>query len=95
MPNRNAQHEKLKVPHIGWNLTRHEESDLFKNIPTDAYFYFVHSYAMELNDCTVARTEHGKLFTSAVQWQNFYGVQFHPEKSADVGEQLLKNFIKI
>ncbi|MEO1262130.1 MAG: imidazole glycerol phosphate synthase subunit HisH [Bacteroidota bacterium] len=95
LPNKNAKEEKLKVPHIGWNLTHHEESDLFKNIPSEAYFYFVHSYAMELNDCTIARTEYGKLFTSAVQWQNFYGVQFHPEKSAEVGEQLLKNFMKI
>ena len=86
--------QQLKVPHIGWNTVIHEESGLFQNISTQSYCYFVHSYAMELNDCTLARTEHTQLFSSAVQWQNFYGVQFHPEKSASVGELLLKNFIE-
>lgn len=93
--NENLNEERVKVPHIGWNNVYHEENELFKDIKSDAYFYFVHSYAMGLNDCTIARTKHGQLFSSAVQWQNFYGVQFHPEKSGEVGEQLLKNFINL
>lgn len=66
---------------------------LFENIPQQSFFYFVHSFAMELNDATIARTEYGIPFTSALRWRNFYGVQFHPEKSAGVGEQLLRNFL--
>ena len=95
IPGKTNDGEKLKVPHVGWNIADYADNALFKNLPDSPYFYFVHSYAMELNDCTIARTEYGNLFSSAVQWQNFYGVQFHPEKSAGVGEQLLKNFLEM
>lgn len=90
-----SSREKIKVPHIGWNTVQHDGHALFKNISTEDYFYFVHSYAVELTDCTIARTHYGQLFSSAVQWRNFYGVQFHPEKSSTVGEQLLRNFLQI
>lgn len=93
--NSSGENERLKVPHIGWNSVAHNGHELFKDIMPDSYFYFVHSYALELSNSTIARTEYGQLFSSAAQWRNFFGVQFHPEKSAVVGEQLLKNFIEI
>jgi phosphoribosylformimino-5-aminoimidazole carboxamide ribotide isomerase len=83
----------LKVPHVGWNTVQAIDNQLFENITPNPYFYFVHSFAMELNEATIAQTDYGIQFTSAVQWRNFYGVQFHPEKSAGAGEQLLRNFI--
>ncbi len=83
----------LKVPHVGWNTIQTIDNQFFRNIPPNPFFYFVHSYAMELNEATIAQTDYGSPFTSAVQWRNFYGVQFHPEKSAGAGEQLLRNFL--
>lgn len=85
----------LKVPHIGWNTIQAVDNQLFENISPNPFFYFVHSYAMELNEATIARTEYGVPFTSAVQWRNFYGVQFHPEKSASIGNSLLQNFLSL
>lgn len=93
LPNLSPNGERLKVPHVGWNTVEASDNQLFDKIPQQSFFYFVHSFAMELNDCTIARTEYGIPFTSAVRWRNFYGVQFHPEKSAGVGEQLLRNFL--
>ena len=93
LPNLSPNGERLKVPHVGWNTVEASDNQLFDKIPQQSFFYFVHSYAMELNDATIARTEYGIPFTSAVRWRNFYGVQFHPEKSAGVGEQLLWNFL--
>lgn len=84
-----------KVPQIGWNTITPKESNLFKNIDTEAYCYFVHSYYATLNEQTIATTHYINEFSSALQYKNFYGVQFHPEKSAKVGEQILKNFIEI
>ncbi|MBK8563414.1 MAG: imidazole glycerol phosphate synthase subunit HisH [Saprospiraceae bacterium] len=87
--------ERLKVPHVGWNTIQSLENQLFENITPNPFFYFVHSYAMELNEATIAQTDYGEAFSSAVQWRNFYGVQFHPEKSAAAGEQLLRNFLNL
>jgi len=86
-----------KVPHMGWNsVTSSYDNNLFKGIPADAYFYFVHSYFIEYNPTfTLAYTTYGLKFSSAIQFNNFYGVQFHPEKSGEAGEQLLKNFCTI
>lgn len=95
IPNKIGQNERLKVPHVGWNNVVHNQQGLFCKIIPDAFFYFVHSYALELSECTIACTEYGHEFSSAVQSNNFFGVQFHPEKSAAVGEQLLKNFIEL
>lgn len=85
----------LKVPQIGWNTVTDLAQPLFKNIDEASYCYFVHSYYAELCDETAAITEYATQFSSALQKNNFYGVQFHPEKSAVVGEKLLKNFIEL
>jgi len=85
----------IKIPHMGWNSIANTHSPLFAGIEEGAYFYFVHSYAPECNEFTAATTEYGELFSSALFKNNFYGTQFHPEKSGEVGEILLRNFIKI
>ena len=85
----------LKIPQIGWNLVQETREPLFSHLPKEAYCYFVHSYYADLCDETIATTEYGVRFSSALQKRNFYGVQFHPEKSATVGEQILKNFITL
>jgi len=86
---------ELKIPQIGWNLVQEGKQPLFTGIQKDPYCYFVHSYYAALCEETAAVTEYGVRFSSALQKGNFYGVQFHPEKSAAVGEQLLKNFIHL
>lgn len=83
--------EGFSLPHMGWNGIKSENS-LFKGL-NGAYFYFVHSYCVGLNDYTIATCEYSKPFSAAVKKGNFYGVQFHPERSGEVGEILLKNFI--
>lgn len=89
--------ESLKVPHTGWNQVHPKETEgLFKNIGANAYFYFVHSYFIEHNNLyTLASTQYGVQFSAAIKKNNFYGVQFHPEKSGAVGETLLTNFAHI
>ncbi|MBK1440901.1 imidazole glycerol phosphate synthase subunit HisH [Parapedobacter sp. ISTM3] len=83
-----------KVPHMGWNKVFHENGcPIFDNIKKDAYFYFVHSYFIEYNATfTAAFAHYGLKFSAAIQDRNFYGVQFHPEKSGEAGERLLLNF---
>ncbi len=85
---------KTKLPHMGWNQVHHSDNTLFKDIPNDGRFYFVHSYYFNCNDQfnSIATTQYGKAFTSAVNHDNVYGVQFHPEKSHQNGIQLIKNF---
>lgn len=89
--------ESLKVPHTGWNQVHSKEAeDLFKNIDQEAYFYFVHSYFIEYNNLyTLASTQYGVQFSAAIRKDNFFGVQFHPEKSGTAGETLLKNFANL
>ena len=88
--------EKLnvKVPHTGWNkVIQSSDSPLFSDIIPGTHFYFVHSYFIEFNPIfTIALAEYGIKFSAVIQKDNFYGVQFHPEKSGIAGEQLLKNF---
>ncbi len=86
-----------KVPHMGWNTIQFENnSPLFKEIPNNSYFYFVHSYFIEYDEqYTVASCQYGLTFSAAIAKNNFWGVQFHPEKSGKAGEQLLLNFSKI
>ena len=86
---------KLKVPHIGWNNLKSSDLQLFKGIRSSEDFYFVHSYYAELCEETIAVTDYIKQISAALQKNNFYATQFHPEKSASVGEKLLKNFIEL
>lgn len=84
----------VKVPHTGWNkVFQTTANPLFNDIIPGTHFYFVHSYFIEFNSIfTVALAEYGINFSAVIQKDNFYGVQFHPEKSGTAGEQLLKNF---
>lgn len=87
--------DTMKIPQIGWNTIHPAEQRLFKNVPGHSYCYFVHSYYAELTRETIATTLYANEFSSALQKNNFYGVQFHPEKSAAAGEQILKNFLEL
>ena len=82
-----------KVPQIGWNTVSHEETGLFEGLDSPCYMYYVHSYYAELGVLQTASTEYITPFAAALVQDNFYAVQFHPEKSADAGERLLKNFL--
>lgn len=86
---------KDKVPHIGWNSFESFKGKLFKNLTTSDDVYYVHSYYAELCNATVAQCNYIKPFSAALQKANFYATQFHPEKSAGVGEQILKNFLEL
>jgi glutamine amidotransferase len=84
------------VPHMGWNtLDIRRPCELLDGLADGDYGYFVHSYALPLSAATVASTDYGGAFSACVQWRNFYGAQFHPERSAAVGARLLKNFLAI
>ncbi|CAG19499.1 imidazole glycerol phosphate synthase subunit HisH [Photobacterium profundum] len=90
----------LPLPHMGWNtITPIDNHPLFQGIPAGSYFYFVHSYAMPVstgvNDYTIAQCEYGQPFSAAIQSGNYYGVQFHPERSSKAGSQLIKNFLEM
>lgn len=83
----------IKIPHMGWNTIKFKNNLLFKNVPEGTQFYFVHSYFIEYNPTfDIASVDYGNNFSAAIQKDNFYGVQFHPEKSGEAGERLLKNF---
>lgn len=84
-----------KIPHVGWNTLSNNESELFKDIPQDSYVYFVHSYYANTNINTISTTNYICNFSAALKKDNFYGCQFHPEKSGDIGIQIIKNFLNI
>ena len=84
-----------KVPQIGWNTIYNLKSDLFKNVDENSFVYSVHSYYASIGRHTIATTDYIYSYSSSLQKDNFYGVQFHPEKSAAAGEQILKNFINL
>ncbi len=89
-----------KVPQIGWNTINNLESKLFAGMKGGAYVYYVHSYSAHLCPDTIATTRfgtqpNGLMFSAALKYENFYGTQFHPEKSGDTGEQILRNFLKL
>ncbi|HEU4472731.1 MAG TPA: imidazole glycerol phosphate synthase subunit HisH [Flavisolibacter sp.] len=84
---------EAKVPQVGWNQAIDAAGPLFTGMSDRPYFYFVHSYYADLGKETAATSEYGIRFSSALQKDNFYGVQFHPEKSAEDGELLIKNFL--
>jgi glutamine amidotransferase len=85
----------LKVPQIGWNSIYDLKTNLFRNITDNNYCYFVHGYYAAKGEHTIGTTDYVQPYSSALNKNNFYGVQFHPEKSATTGEQILKNFIEI
>jgi len=85
----------LRVPHMGWNTTKAVREDpLLNGLPEDPWFYFVHSYSAPTGESTLATCTHGKPFAAIVRKQNFYGAQFHPERSARYGARLLSNFLE-
>lgn len=86
---------KDKVPHMGWNTINNLSNGLFKGIENGSYVYFVHSYYAEINDTMIAKTEYILPYASALQKDNYYAVQFHPEKSGKVGAQILRNFLNL
>ena len=84
------------VPHIGWNTVEiGRDSPLLASMSGGDYAYFVHSYALPVTHATVASTQYGAPFTACVEWGNFFGAQFHPERSAAVGARILQNFLAI
>ena len=85
----------LRLPHMGWNTVTHKDNLLFNGIPQDTYFYFVHSFAVAEYEHTLASCTYGQTFSAAINKDNFFGVQFHPERSSDAGAQLLTNFVNL
>ena len=86
---------EIKVPQIGWNNIYQLKTALFKDIDENSFIYNVHSYYAEDSDYTIASCRYGVEYAAAVQKNNFYGLQFHTEKSADVGERILQNFLTL
>lgn len=86
---------KIKIPQIGWNTITHLKTKLFDNVSPNTHCYFVHGYYVEETKYSIATTHYTLPYSSALQKNNFYGVQFHPEKSAVSGEQILKNFLSL
>lgn len=84
-----------KVPHMGWNTIRHTSKGLFESLPQDEFVYFVHSYYVPVNEFTSAQTDYIQPFSAALQKDNFYATQFHPEKSGKTGELILHNFLNL
>ena len=91
----NSQLSTLKVPHMGWNQITHLRTPLFKDIDEGAYIYYVHSFYPELCADTIATTQYINAFSGALGRDNFFGTQFHPEKSGTIGAQILKNFLEL
>ena len=89
------QGANIRLPHMGWDTVAHNDHPLFKDIKQNAFFYFVHSFAMNTGDYTIGKCNYGTEFTAALCRDNFMGVQFHPEKSGAVGSKLLQNFINL
>ena len=86
----------VKIPHVGWNEVTFSSDPIFKNLREKEYFYFVHSYYVEYSENTIATCFYDNVtFSAGLRKDNFYGFQFHPEKSGEVGEKLLKNFLEV
>ncbi len=84
-----------KVPHMGWNKVMHLDGELFAGVVEHAYVYYVHSYFVESNQFTIAETNYNHPYSAAIKKDNFYGVQFHVEKSGKIGERILQNFLAL
>ncbi len=85
----------LKVPHIGWNRIKDLKTPLFEGIAEQEFVYLVHSFYAPVCQETIAKCDYGVNYSSALKKDNFYGVQFHPEKSSEAGEKILENFLKL
>lgn len=94
-PSVDATGQRLKTPHMGWNSLYNLQSSLMKDVKEADYVYFVHSYYAEMSKATIATCNYGLPFSAALNKNNFYGVQFHTEKSAGPGDQILKNFLAL
>lgn len=90
-----ATEKTNKVPQMGWNNIMNLKTDLFNGVPENSFAYFVHGYYAGLGDNTIATTDYIHRYSSGLHKDNFYGVQFHPEKSAEVGEQIIQNFLAL
>jgi glutamine amidotransferase len=91
-----ADRADLPVPHVGWNqLEFRRDSSLLQGVAPLAHVYFVHSYAAPVSEHTIATTSYGEAFSAIVQRNNIYGAQFHPERSAQVGSVVLRNFLQL
>jgi len=86
---------KLKIPQMGWNELKNLQTRLFNNVDEKSYVYFANSYYVETSEYTIAETDYGGKFSAALNKDNFYTCQFHPEKSSDVGVRILKNFLEL
>ncbi len=86
--------DRLKVPQIGWNRIKDLKTELFDGLSEGDYVYYVHSYYVPDNSFSIASTDYGLVYSGAMRKDNFYACQFHPEKSSDAGERILKNFIE-
>ncbi len=95
LPKTLANGELLKVPHVGWDTIENLKTPLFEGIKESSHLYYVHSFAAQLCDATIASTTYGMEFSASLNCGNFYGTQFHPEKSGSVGEAILNNFLKL
>jgi glutamine amidotransferase len=94
MPGRVRRLRHARLPHIGWNSVKHDGRGAFEGVPADAYFYFVHSFApSECSDPCVATTDYGGRFAAASTRSAAWAVQFHPEKSSEVGARIIRNFV--
>ncbi len=92
---RQFESDTLKIPHTGWNRIAELESPLFAGVADGSRVYFVHGYYVEMGESTTATCDYGHRFSAAFGRDNFHAIQFHPEKSGDVGERILENFLKI
>ena len=90
-----ATEKTTKVPQMGWNNIMNLKTDLFNGVPENSFTYFVHGYYAGLGANTIATTNYIQEYSSGLHKNNFYGVQFHPEKSAEVGEQIIQNFLAL
>jgi glutamine amidotransferase len=91
-----AEAPGLRVPHMGWNLLSAKQAHpLLAGLGDDEQAYFVHSYAVPVSDWTLASSDYGGAFSAVIARDNYYGMQFHPERSAAVGAKLLRNFLEL
>ena len=86
---------QLKVPHVGWDTISGLSTPLFRDLAEDTYIYYVHSFAAEPCAATIATTDYGRPFSAALARNNFFGTQFHPEKSGSAGARILQNFLTL